>query len=207
MVGLLLTYHEPYLLPGWRRVPTSGMYEVELDVVPPALDVDFGVRDRFGLFPEPTGLVALVATALESYQPAAREYARAVVEGRLRPLTAIEQWASVPAVLGHTVVEYDAPPGANPDRAQLDQEQVQLDQEQWQHGISIVHGLAAGVVWCLDDEGRELGTHSLLRERVAVSPEDLAQAGLTLEEFAASFGGGGDVRAGAVAVMQAYPDA
>jgi hypothetical protein len=197
-MGLLLSYCKPHLLPGWLETGASSRYEVELDLVPPALDVDRGTRDRFGLFPGPTGLVAIVAAALESYQPAAREYARAVVEGRLRPLTAIEQWPCVPAALGHTVALDDSPAVANPD---LDQ----LDQDEWQSGIAIVHGLAAGVVWCPNDAGSALGTHSLLRERVGVYPEDLAEAGITLQEFAAAFGD--DVRAAAVAVMQAYPNA
>jgi hypothetical protein len=190
--------------PGWLLDTVAGRYEIDLAALPAAVEVAFGQRDLSGYYPDPTGLAKVIAAALDTWLPgqirAAREYARGLVEGRYHPLTVIDQWTTVPAALGYPVPD----PGAVPVESLPGD---QFDPQDWQMGITSVHGLAAGVVGSLDAQESDdtmLGNETTLHTRVMVYDADLAEAGLTLAELPAVFGG--DVRAAAVLVMQARPN-
>lgn len=219
LLDTVLAHSQPQQLPpGWRLVDVRySVFEVTLNAVPAAVQVELGQRDELGYYPAPSGLAGLVAAGLDLLLPpyvrAAREYARGLVEGRYHPLDHLPQWPRVPRELGYPV-PFAAPatldpgnplaadPAADDQRAERS-DVDQLDAEDWQVGIAFVHGLAAGVVESLDTDDT-IGTETPLYMRITVYDEALAAAGLTLPELAAAFAG--DVRAAAVAVMQARPN-
>jgi hypothetical protein len=167
-------------------------YTIALCELPGAVEVDKGQPNRFGFYPEPTGLAGVVFNALDMWMPHFREaaylYARALTEGRCHPVTT-EDWAIVPESLGYEV---------NHDLWYV--EASELDGESYQTAIASLKGLADGVIERIDDNAM-LGEEDPQRMRVAVEERALTEAGMTLADLATAFGG--DVVAVAVAAMQA----